>query len=125
MANRDRFVPGLAHLPPHGFRQPREVVFHHVVVGSGPHHGHGGGLAHGARHHNKGQIAAAFLQNIEGGGGAKLGQLVVRKHHIPGVSLQGRLKVCRRFHLYPGGVKPAAAQLPQQQQAVVVRVFYN
>src|SRR5438067_2380374 len=67
----------LAQLRLDGRHQSRQVVLHHVVVGTGLHRGHGVVLANSPRNNDEGVIQAATLQQLERSQGAEVWHRIV------------------------------------------------
>ena len=55
---------GFAQFPFHRWHQPRQALFHHVIVGSGPHGGHGRRFIDMTRNDNERHIRAALLDQV-------------------------------------------------------------
>ena len=74
---------GLAQLALDRRRQPREVALHDVVVRAGPHRGHGGVFADGARDEDERQIGMLLADDRQRLRAAEARHGVVGDHEVP------------------------------------------
>src|SRR5688572_1097059 len=90
MLSRKALRGSLTRLPSCGFTklaqncwyEPRELVFHDVVVSSREHHLNRKLLTDSARDHDKGHMGNSFLRDSERFGSAKPGQLIVSENDV-------------------------------------------
>ena len=113
----------LPELPLHRGEEAGQATLGHEVVSPGPHRGDRLLLVDRARRDDERQIEAAFLVELEGAGGPEAGHHEIREDQIPGLLVERSGHRLAAIDPFPGDVVPAATELMEDEQGVVLRVL--
>ncbi len=109
----------------HGRAQPGQVALHHVIVGAGPHQGHGRLLADGVGDDDEGQVQPRRVQLAQGDAGVQVRQVMVGQHDVPARRGQRGTQVGRRFHPVQRDVVAGLVQATHDQVGIAVAIFHQ
>jgi hypothetical protein len=115
--------PGVLQFAPYDGGQARQVVLHHVVLGAGPHGGHGGLLAEGAGDEDEGQVGVVGADDLQRPVAPEAGHGVVGEDDVPGALGEGGAHGRLVGHPLPAGPEAGGLQVVQQQQGIVFRIL--
>jgi hypothetical protein len=92
-------------------------------MSAGLHGGDRGVLADAAGDDDEGEVEAGFMEEAEGGGGAELGEVVVREDEVPGFGLERLDHLGLGFDPFMDGGIATFAQQVEEKLRIPFRIF--
>ena len=116
--------PGIGQLPVYRRYQAGQIALHDIVLCTCPHADDRSVFADGAGNENEGNVGIVALDDIERARATEIGHRVIREHDVPFL-----LECLQQFGLgvqaLPFKAEVRALQIFDQQQGIVLRVFYD